>query len=114
MPPWPQFRRLHRRTSSGKQPGPPTGWAIAALVVRLSAVPAASFLRVPGVVLGIVAIILGLRARGRIKRSGGARGGAGFAVAGMIAGGCGAVLGALWAVYLTLLYLAMMQATPPH
>jgi len=32
----------------------------------------------------------------------------------MIAGGCGAALGALWAIYLTLLYLAMMQATPPH
>ncbi len=88
--------------------------AIAALVVGLSAVPGASFLGVPGVVLGIVAIILGLRAGGRIKRSGGARGGRGFAVAGMIAGGCGAVLGALWAFYLTLLYLAMMQATPPH
>ena len=88
--------------------------AIAALVVGLSAVPGASFLGVPGVVLGIVAIILGLRARGRIKRAGGARGGGGFAVAGMIAGGCGAVLGALWAFYLTLLYLAMMQATPPH
>ena len=88
--------------------------AIAALVVGLTAVPGATVLGVPGVVLGIVAIILGLRARGRIKRSGGARGGGGFAVAGMIAGGCGAVLGALWAFYLTLLYLAMMQATPPH
>ncbi len=70
--------------------------AIAALVVGLTAVPGASVLGVPGVVLGIVAIILGLRARGRIKRSGGARGRGGFAIAGMIAGGCAAVLGALW------------------
>jgi hypothetical protein len=88
--------------------------AIAALVVGLTAVPGASVLGVPGVVLGFVAIILGFRARGRIKRSGGARGGGGLAVAGMIAGACGAVLGALWAFYLTLLYLAMMQTTPPH
>ena len=88
--------------------------AIAALVVGLTAVPGATVLGVPGVVLGIVAIILGLRARGRIRRSDGARGGGGLAVAGMIAGGCGAALGALWAIYLTLLYLAMMQATPPH
>ncbi|TMF08210.1 MAG: hypothetical protein E6I41_08745 [Chloroflexi bacterium] len=71
----------------GQAARPTDGMAIAALVVGLSAVPGASFLGVPGVVLGIVAIILGLRARGRIKRSGGARGGRGFAVAGMMPAG---------------------------
>jgi len=88
--------------------------AIATLVVGLTAVPGATFLGLPGVILGIAAIILGLRARARIRRSGGTRGGGGQAIAGMIAGACGAVLGALWAFYLTLLYLAMMQTSPPH
>ena len=97
----------------GQAARPTDRLAIAALVVGLSAVPGASILGVPGVILGSAAIILGLRARGRIKRSGGATAGAGLALAGIVAGGCGAVLGALWAFYLTLLYLAMTQTTPP-
>jgi len=91
---------------------PNEGMATAALVVGLFALPAASLYGVPGVILGITAIVFGLRARGRIKRSAGAKGGAGAALAGMIAGLCAVVLGAMWAFYLTLLYLAMTQTGP--
>ena len=92
--------------------------AVAALVVGILALPCASLYGVPGVILGIVAIFLGLRSRGRIKRSGGAIGGGALAMAGLIIGLIGAVLGALWALFLFALYQAMVSPgnavqTPP-
>src|SRR2546430_8675693 len=78
---------------------PNEGMATAALVVGLFALPAVSLYGVPGVILGITAIVLGLRARGRIKRSGGAKGGAGRGVGGHdrrpVRGGAGGDVGFL-------------------
>jgi hypothetical protein len=83
--------------------------AIAALVVGLISPFAAMFDGVPGVILGSAAVILGLRARSRIKRSGGMLQGGGLALAGWIAGSCGIVLGLVFAVLLFGLFMAMQS-----
>ena len=88
---------------------PVEGIAIAALVVGLVSVIGAFFDGVPGVIMGLVAIFLGLRARGRIKRSNGALGGGGLALAGWIAGVCGLVIGAVFALFLVGLFFAMQS-----
>ena len=89
-------------------PKPVEGRAIAALVVGILA-PVSAFvlLGVTGVLLGAVAVFLGLTARRRIKQSGGALGGGGMALAGWICGLVGIGLGLLWAVYLLGLFFAM-------
>ena len=55
------------------------------------------FWGVTGIILGSVAVFLGLRARGRIKHAGGGVGGAGMALAGWIIGLCAIVLGVVLA-----------------
>ena len=67
--------------------------AIAALVVGLIAPFGAMFDGVPGVIMGTIAVVLGLISRRRIKRSGGTLTGGGLALAGLIVGACGIVLG---------------------
>ena len=67
--------------------------AIGALVVGLVGLLGALFSGVPGIVLGSVAVFLGLRSRGRIKRSGGELQGGGLALAGWILGLCAIALG---------------------
>ncbi len=75
--------------SAGHGPQPGNGLAIAALVVGVLAV--LTFLLGPvAIVLGLVAIVLGVLGRGRAKR--GARYG-GLAVAGLVLGLLGLVLG---------------------
>ena len=49
-----------------------------------------------GIVTGIIALVLGYLARNEIKASGGAVGGDGMALAGMITGGIGIVLSIIW------------------
>ena len=88
---------------------PTDGKAIAALVTGLLAPFAAMFYGIPGIVLGSVAVFLGLRARGRIKRSGDALGGGGIALAGWIVGLCGILVGLLWFLFLLSLYMAMVS-----
>ena len=61
----------------------------------------------PGVVLGASAVILGVRARRRVKESGGLLGGGGIALAGLIAGICGIVAGLVWGLFLLALFMAM-------
>lgn len=77
----------------GPPPGygsaPNDGMATAALICGI-----ASFVCV-GVVLGIVAIVLGYQARNRIDASGGTLGGRGMATAGMICGAIGAAVSAI-------------------
>lgn len=65
---------------------PTDGRAIAALVVVIVSFIGAFFYGIPGVILGVVAVVLGLTARSRIKKSGGALGGGGLAPAGTIVG----------------------------
>jgi len=90
---------------------PTDGMAIAALVVGVIAPMAAMFDGVPGVILGSVAVFLGLSSRRRIKRSGGTLQGSGLALAGWIAGLCGIVLGLIIAVVLFSFYMAMQSGT---
>lgn len=83
------------------------------MVLGVLAPVGAMFYGFPGVVAGTVAVVLGLVARGRIKRSGGALGGGGLALAGVIIGLCGIVVGLLWGLFLLALYLAMTSGGGP-
>lgn len=87
------------------------GMAIAALVVGLIAPLAAMFYGVPGVIMGSVAVFLGLSSRRRIKRSGGTLQGGGLALAGWIVGLGAIVLGVMIAVLLIGLFLAMQSGS---
>lgn len=73
---------------------PTDSGAIAALVVGvISPIGALLFYGLTGVILGSVAVFLGLRARSRIKGAGGAVSGAGMAQAAWIIGVCAILLG---------------------
>jgi hypothetical protein len=91
---------------------PTDGMAIAALVVGLISPFAAMFYGLPGVIFGSVAVFLGLRARSRIKRSGGTLAGGGMALAGWIVGVGAIVVGTLWFLFLLMLYMAMTSGNP--
>jgi hypothetical protein len=69
--------------------------AIASLVIGIIAAVGVFCYGVPAVILGPVALFLGLRARTKIRASGGAIGGGGLAMAGWITGLVAACLGAL-------------------
>lgn len=85
---------------------------MAALVTGLLSPFAALFYGLPGVILGSVAVFLGLTARSRIKRSGGTLAGGGIALAGWIVGLCAIVFGLLWFLFLFSLYMAMVSTVP--
>jgi hypothetical protein len=87
---------------------PIEGTTIAALVLGLFSPFAAQYYGIPGIVLGSIAVFLGLRARRRIKESAGVLGGGGIAMAGWIAGVCGIVAGLVWGLFLLALYMAMV------
>ncbi len=72
-------------------PAPTNGKATAALITGISTL-ALSWCCGAGV-LGIVAIVLGVRGRAEIRRSGGAQGGEGVAMAGIITGAVAVVIG---------------------
>jgi hypothetical protein len=75
------------------------GMAIAALVVSIVAAVGIFCYGVLAIILGPIAIYLGLRSRRQIKESGGALGGYGLAQAGWIIGLCAAILGALYLIF---------------
>ena len=79
---------------------------MAALVTGLLSPLAALFYGLPGVIVGAIAVFLGLRARRRIKRSNGALGGGGMALAGWLLGVVGIVAGTLWFLFLYALFQA--------
>ena len=86
--------------------------AIAAFVVGLIAPLSAILLvGIPGVVLGAVALFLGLRSRSKIRRSGGALGGGGLALAGWILGICGIAVGLVIFLFFFSLFMAMQSGT---
>jgi hypothetical protein len=87
------------------------GMAIAALVVGVIAPLGALFDGIPGVIMGSIAVFLGLSSRRRIKRSGGTLQGGGLALAGWIVGLCAIVLGLLVAFLFIGLFLAMQSGT---
>ena len=89
------------------------GMAIAALVVGIVAVPGIFCYGILAVILGAVAIFLGLRARRQIKASGGAVGGYGLAQAGWIIGLCAAILGALYFIFIVVL-IGIFAVTGAH
>jgi len=85
-------------------PSAPTdGMAIAALILGIAAFPGLCCYGIGGIVLGVVALILGRMALGRIKAAGGMIGGSGLANAGWICGLVALVLG----VIVGLAYLAL-------
>ena len=86
---------------------PIEGKAIVALILGLFSLVGASYWGIPGIVLGTIAVFLGLRARRRIKESAGILGGGGIALAGSIAGACGIIVGLVWGVFLLALFMAM-------
>ena len=86
---------------------PIEGKAIAALILGLFSPVAALYYGLPGIVLGAIAVVLGMRARRRVRESGGVLGGGGIALAGWIAGVCGIVVGLLWGLFLFALFMAM-------
>ena len=69
--------------------------AIASLVIGIIAAVGVFCYGIPAVILGPVALFLGLRARKRIKASAGVIGGGGLAMAGWITGLVAACIGAL-------------------
>src|SRR5579864_544407 len=75
------------------------GMAIAALVVGIVAAIGIFCYGIVAIILGPIAIYLGLRSRRQIKASGGALGGYGMAQAGWIIGLCAAILGALYLIF---------------
>ena len=72
------------------------GQATAALVVGILSLFGIFCYGVPALVLGPIAIFLGLNARNRIRAAGGTVGGSGFAMAGWIMGVVATVLGAAY------------------
>lgn len=78
---------------------PTDGQATAALVVGILSLVGVLCYGVPALIMGPIAIYLGLHSRTRIRASGGALGGQGFAMAGWICGIVGVVLGALYLLF---------------
>ncbi len=93
----------------GYTPSAPTdGMSIAALILGIAAFPGLCCYGIGGIVLGVVALILGRVALGRIKASGGMVGGRGLANAGWICGLVATVLGVIVGlVYLGLFIFAI-------
>lgn len=77
-------------------PRPNDGMATASMVVGILSLIGISCYGVPSLILGPIAIALGLSARSRINNSGGTLGGSGFATAGWITGLVGTILGAMF------------------
>ena len=75
---------------------PNDNMAIAAMVVAILALFGTFCYGIPALIMGPIAIYLGLAARRRIRASGGVLGGEGFAMAGWIVGLVATILGALY------------------
>lgn len=80
-------------------PRPNDSYSTAALVVGILSLVGISCYGVPSVILGPIAIYLGLHSRSRIRASGGVLGGEGMATAGWITGLVGLVLGGLFLLF---------------
>jgi hypothetical protein len=88
--------------------------AITALVLGIASFPAICCYGVPAIALGVTALILGRRARGRIQASGGALAGEGLAQAGWICGLIGGSLGLVYFLFVVGAFiLSIFIAGPP-
>jgi len=90
--------------------GPPKGLAVASMVLGICSLPVSlmcSFMNFVGVVLGIIALILGVAALAKCRKN--TASGRGMAIAGVVTGACGIVLG----VFLTVLWYTMMFSSMP-
>ena len=83
---------------------PTDGQATAALVVGILSLFGVFCYGVPSLILGPIAIFLGLNARNRIRAAQGTLGGSGFAKAGWIMGTVGLVLGAAILFFVVVFY----------
>jgi hypothetical protein len=79
---------------------PTDGSATAALVVGIASIVLLCACQPAAVVAGVVALVVGLGARRRILASGGALGGDGLALSGVIIGAIGGGLGLLFTILL--------------
>ncbi len=90
---------------------PTDGQATAALVLGILSLVGVFCYGVPSLIIGPIAIYLGLHSRNRIRASGGALGGHGLAMAGWICGVVGVVLGALYvSIFVGIIALTMWAA----
>jgi hypothetical protein len=89
-------------TQPGAFPGalqpPNNGMAIASLIVGITSIPLSLCCIALGPLVGIVGVILGFVARNQINQSGGAQAGSGLALGGLICGGVGILIGAIFIV----------------
>jgi hypothetical protein len=74
------------------------GMAIASLITGITSVPLALCCIGLGPLVGVVGVILGFVARNQINRSAGAQTGSGLALGGLICGGIGILIGAIFVV----------------
>ncbi len=98
-PQYPQSGQPHGYSQPGQygQPQKSNGLGIAALVLGISSLPAAFFAGVPGIVLGLLAVVLGIFALRRVKaRRADNRG---MAITGLVLGILGLLLGILVLVF---------------
>ena len=96
--PAPQSQQASPQPNPDWQPGPGTpGKAIAALILSIVGLVLCPY------VFSVLALVFGYMARGEIKRSGGALGGDGLALAGIIIG-WGSI--AVWTLFILAVYAA--------
>jgi hypothetical protein len=99
----------------GYTASPPTdGRAIAALVVSIVAAVGVCGYGVLAVILGPIAIFLGLSSQRRIRASGGALGGGGMAMAGWIVGMVATGLGAVYALIMLIIFGIFIASGMSH
>jgi hypothetical protein len=98
------------------QQRPTEGMAITSLVLGIVAFPGICCYGVPGLALGVTAVILGRIALGRIRNSNGALGGYGLAQAGWICGLAASLLAGLYFVFYVVMgaftIFSLLQSTP--
>lgn len=95
-------------------PRPNDNMAIAAMVLGILAMFGTFCYGVPALILGPVAIYLGLSARRRIRESGGVLGGEGFAMAGWIVGLVATILGAVYLLFMVAFFGFFFWVTLTH
>jgi hypothetical protein len=84
--------------------------AIASLIVSLIGLPGIVCFGIVGLILGGVGFFLGRSSLNRIRASGGAVGGAGLAQAGWIIGVVAAALGALYFIYIVVVFAVAISS----
>ena len=102
---------MHSLNTSGDSL-PPSGKAIAAMVLGICSIPACFFYGVPGLICGILAIVFWHLARGEILRGERSAASLGMATAGLVCGSIGAGLALLGIVVMAALIGVSIYSGP--